>query len=555
MQRTVALALLLIPGLGTASSAQAPVKRSEPPSYSIAGFGLMPVAVRNEPLVRSPDIQRELKLTDAQKQQITALNAQQTARIQKARVEYEDIGIFRAARNAIEDDRETALLKLLEPAQRERLDQIRLQAQGPLSFEDRAVRRKLGLTLEQRDEIEAIVDNGTKDVQRAASIPIDLNPGDNPQTLEAVRELVGRLEFQLAKERARHLVLASRGSVMLQIAKVLTVPQRVAYSKMLGAPFDIEKVRPDVDGTDVEVRRVAAALGLAGQRADLAFDVSVSHPGYMTAHPRVLIDEAHHNFHTSSGRYKPFASLIANDGYQVSPNRDKFTTESLRRCDVLVIANARATQSMGAPKEDKSAFTEDEMSAVRDWVKAGGALLLITDHSPFGDSAETLGNEFGVEMSKSVARDPGHIAPDSRGLLFSRDEKLVRDHPITRGRNDSERINRVKTFTGQAIKGPEGSAPLLLFADTATITIGKKSASAKGYSQALALSFGRGRVVVLGEAAQLSAQVTGVGMERTPQKMMGMNAPGCDNRQLALNIMHWLSGLLEPRQLARTVGP
>ena len=26
-----------------------------------------------------------------------------------------------------------------------------------------------------------------------------------------------------------------------------------------------------------------------------------------------------------------------------------------------------------------------------------------------------------------------------------------------------------------------------------------------------------------------------------------MNVPGIDNRQMALNIMHWLSGLLEPR--------
>ena len=27
-----------------------------------------------------------------------------------------------------------------------------------------------------------------------------------------------------------------------------------------------------------------------------------------------------------------------------------------------------------------------------------------------------------------------------------------------------------------------------------------------------------------------------------------MNVPGIDNRQLALNILHWLSGLLEPRE-------
>jgi len=51
--------------------------------------------------------------------------------------------------------------------------------------------------------------------------------------------------------------------------------------------------------------------------------------------------------------------------------------------------------------------------------------------------------------------------------------------------------------------------------------------------------------VVLGEAAQLLAQLTG--LEREPRSMMGMNVPGIDNRKLALNIIHWLSRVLEPR--------
>jgi hypothetical protein len=294
-------------------------------------------------------------------------------------------------------------------------------------------------------------------------------------------------------------------------------------------------------------------LGLLGQRADKEFDVKIAHPAYTIPRPRVLIDEAHHNFHTSSGRYKPFAALMSNDGYQVSPNRDKITGESLRKCEVLVIANAMAAESMGSPGADKSAFTDDECKAIEYWVKAGGALLLITDHEPFGSSAESLGKRFGVEMSKTVARDPANLATDSRGLLFSRDKKLVGDHPITRGRNESERINRVKTFTGQALKGPEGSTPLLNFASTASIRGGKKGVSADGQSQGVALKFGQGRVVVLGEAAQLSAQLTG--MERNSNNMMGMNAPGSDNRQFALNIMHWLSGLLEPGELARNARP
>jgi hypothetical protein len=66
-----------------------------------------------------------------------------------------------------------------------------------------------------------------------------------------------------------------------------------------------------------------------------------------------------------------------------------------------------------------------------------------------------------------------------------------------------------------------------------------RQVSAAGRAQGAALSFGKGRVVVLGEAAMLTAQVA-------PRVFrFGMNLPGIDNRQLALNIMHWLSGLLK----------
>jgi hypothetical protein len=57
-------------------------------------------------------------------------------------------------------------------------------------------------------------------------------------------------------------------------------------------------------------------------------------------------------------------------------------------------------------------------------------------------------------------------------------------------------------------------------------------------------------VVVLGEAAQLSAQVAT--MEVTK---FGMNVPGIDSRQMALNIMHWLSGLLDPKDKPKAEQP
>ena len=303
-----------------------------------------------------------------------------------------------------------------------------------------------------------------------------------------------------------------------------------------------------------------ATAALAQQSVDLSFDVKVANPAYTAKHPRVLVDEAHFNVHTSGGEYKPFAALVTNDGYEVLPNTKPFDAASLAGAGVLVIASARGA----ARPSELPAFTEAECDAVRDWVRAGGNLLLITDHYPIGHGSENLSRRFDVSMSKGTTSDSAHAAPGAGGpsaLLFSRENNLMAGHPITDGRNAAERINKVILFTGQSLKGPEGSVAFLKLADTATDrmeswagTAGTPGqtrrsrgpaanvpqVSAAGRSQGLALVFGAGRVVVMGEASELSAQVAG------PQKRpMGMNYPGIDNRQMALNIMHWLSRLIE----------
>jgi hypothetical protein len=171
-------------------------------------------------------------------------------------------------------------------------------------------------------------------------------------------------------------------------------------------------------------------------------------------------------------------------------------------------------------------------------VRGGGALLIITDHEPFGSGSDELGKKFGVNMSLLVTVDP--VNQTDNGLLFSREKNQLGDHAILRGRDPSERINRVLTFVGQSLKGPPDSVALLKFADTANDVGSGKKVSAAGRAQGIAFKFGRGRVVVMGEAGDLSAQVYG-----DPPAKMGMNVPGCDNRQFALNIVHWLSGLID----------
>jgi hypothetical protein len=73
----------------------------------------------------------------------------------------------------------------------------------------------------------------------------------------------------------------------------------------------------------------------------------------------------------------------------------------------------------------------------------------------------------------------------------------------------------------------------------AITTFETEDRSAAGRCQGLALIHGTGRVVVLGEAAMLTAQIA-----EESGRPVGMNAPGNDNRAFVLNVLRWLAGVL-----------
>ncbi len=292
------------------------------------------------------------------------------------------------------------------------------------------------------------------------------------------------------------------------------------------------------------------------QTADADFDPSVERPAAVGRSLRVLVDEAHDNFHTAAGRYAPFVALLEADGFTVEAGTSALSEASLADADLLVIANA-------SPPEDAptaSAFSDAEVAAVEAWVRAGGALLRIADHAPFGAAARELGEAFGVGMEDAHLRDREHADADLGSpyvLVFDRAEGMIGDHPITRGRGPEERIDRVVTFGGQALRvlpdSVSDATPILQLADTAEIVDdpdqGPDAAgrSAAGMAQAVAVEHGAGRVVVLGEAAVFSSQVirgeVAEGMGRDELRI-GMSRTDTDDRQLALNTVRWLAGLL-----------
>ena len=274
------------------------------------------------------------------------------------------------------------------------------------------------------------------------------------------------------------------------------------------------------------------------QQADPSFDALVASPAFNGNGPRLLFDDAHRNFHRSDGRYAPFVTLMRNDGYSVTANAQPFRAASLEGHDILVIANAEGAET-GAP-----AFTPEEVEAVAGWVERGGSLLLIADHSPFGRAADALARRFGVAMLDSHLKDPAHSESASPFfLLFTRENGLLAEHPITRG------LDRLVTFGGQALRIESAGEVLLRLAPDAQIVRDRTKPDVSepvgaNAAAAVALTPGRGRVVIMGEAAALTAQVI-TGEPAKPfgvvELRIGMSRTDLDNKQFALNVVRWLA--------------
>ena len=320
--------------------------------------------------------------------------------------------------------------------------------------------------------------------------------------------------------------------------------------------------------------RIAALFVLLGfvpgidaqQVADSAFTFPNSDPTFEPGlGPTVCVDAAHHNFHTLDGRYYTFGKLLRGDGFPTVSVLEPFDATVLADCGVLVIANALAPENA----EDwefphASAVTGPEIASLTKWVKEGGNLLLIMDHTPFpgavADLASLLGvvplnggvetrafGEFDEETIKEGAAQSG-ISPEELKEALGPLGNLG-DHPILRGRETlDEPIRSIMTFGGSAFLPSQGVIPLLEVASDGIGAVYTREMPSEdmplypmdGWLVGGAQEYGEGRVVFLSEAAMCSAQLSG-----TDQNPMGMNHPlSVENPQFCLNVVRWLAGVI-----------
>ena len=312
---------------------------------------------------------------------------------------------------------------------------------------------------------------------------------------------------------------------------------------------------------------ILSALALANpvaaqeQMGDPSFQPTIARPTYAGDGPMIQLDAAHGSAQTIDGRYAGFAALVRADGYRIRAGETKLDQPgALDGVDVLVISNAVAP----ADGSSSDAFTAGEIVALDAWIRAGGSLLLAADHAPYGSANATLGATLGVEMGKGYA----FLLTADGGLVTNLDypAEALGEHPVIAGRDESERVRRIRTFTGQSLRGPDGATVLMAMSDgareapnlpilqqiddriegapsTRDAVLAELARPALP-AQGLAFVHGVGRVVVLGEAGMLTAQVVRFPTESGRADIVfGLQTPGHDDQQFALNVLHWLSRL------------
>lgn len=263
--------------------------------------------------------------------------------------------------------------------------------------------------------------------------------------------------------------------------------------------------------------------------------------------PVLFFDEAHNNIHTLKDRLFQTKKLLEQDGYKISSCEMKIESKKiLNECSVYVVVNPLNDRNIHVWENPTySAFTDQEIDHISEWVQQGGSLLLIVDHMPVSGAANNLAKEFGFELRNGHAKQIPWV-----NNWFTRNNSSLTGNSITNGLVAGDRIDSVLAFGGSAFVIPEDAKSILTLGENwfqwepeiAWDLKPEDRYPAKGYSMGACKTYGKGKVVVYSEAMMFTAQLGG-GLSWIK---LGMNSKlNPENHRLLLNTIHWLDGSLK----------
>ena len=229
--------------------------------------------IPSRPLLQEPVIQREIGLTNRQRDNLGLIEAEASDARQEGGADAGEEGFdFNAMMGGIEEttkQQRSAVAKLLTSAQKSRLTQIECQREGWLALGRPDVAARIKLSASQKQEIRTIIDKlheqrtqamfappaaVTAAGQRSPARP-KLNPsngflGDPDEVLPGG----GPMNFTpdgLQAEASRNLELAAKlqTAAAVEVNKILTPEQRTAFDRLLGPPFDFQSLNASATPT------------------------------------------------------------------------------------------------------------------------------------------------------------------------------------------------------------------------------------------------------------------------------------------------------------------
>ncbi len=225
------------------------------------GVGVDPIKYTKAELLKIAGIQEELGLSDQKLSKLKEAQAEckqeeariyqryqdETARLKQAGDREAELAYRRATlahAGKLTREFERPLLKVLDPKQLKRLEQIQIRADGYGAFSIPEVTDRLGLSTDQEAAIAGCLKAGrtqallaARSYREASTAAAELPADGQPARLNSA-------DFLATATKAQAAVVEARSGTLREIRKVLTNAQQATFRNMVGPPFDFNKLSP-----------------------------------------------------------------------------------------------------------------------------------------------------------------------------------------------------------------------------------------------------------------------------------------------------------------------
>jgi len=186
--------------------------------------------------------------------------------------------------------------------------------------------------------------------------------------------------------------------------------------------------------------------------------------------------------------YHKAAQFLAERDFTVARNADApLSASALRDADVLVIAHPSEQRWERTTNANSPRFGADEINAIRDFVRAGGGLIVIgeTEHDKYDNNLNVLLVDFGIQIETATVFDYTH---------YEKVTSWIKAQPSANGIAQTGLLTQVKAvclYRAGVLNVTNDAKPALLTSDVAQPPNAPVMAAA---------TYGHGRVIAIADS-------------------------------------------------------